>query len=109
MGAGTDAVPVRGLYFSGEVFPALRTPPAHGRMLFPDDDRPGCEGAVVLSHAFWQSRFGGDRAVIGTSITLLQQRFPIVGVAPPDFTGLEVGRAFDVALPICAASRIGKS
>jgi predicted permease len=109
MGAGTDAVPVRGLYFSGEAFPALRTAPAHGRLLFPDDDRPGCEGAVVLSHAFWQSRFGGDRGVVGTSITLLQQRFPIVGVAPPDFTGLEVGRAFDVALPICAASRIGKS
>jgi len=109
MGAGVDAVPVRGLYFSGEVFPALRTVPAHGRLLFPADDRPGCEGAVVLSHAFWQSRFGGDRAVIGTSITLLQQRFPIVGVAPPDFTGLEVGRAFDVALPICAASRIGAS
>jgi predicted permease len=109
MGAGVDAVPVRGLYFSGEAFPALRTVPAHGRLLFPADDRPGCEGAVVLSHAFWQSRFGGDRAVIGTSITLLQQRFPIVGVAPPDFTGLEVGRAFDVALPICAASRIGAS
>ena len=109
MGSGTDAVALRGLYFSGEAFPVLRTSSAHGRLLLPEDDRPGCEGAVVLSHAFWQSRFGGDRSVIGTTITLLQQRFPIVGVAPPDFTGLEVGRAFDVALPICAASRIGKS
>ncbi len=109
MGAGADAVPLRGLYFSGEAFSALRTPPAHGRLLSPDDDRPGCEGAVVLSHAFWQSRFAGDRAIIGTPITLLQQRFPIIGVAAPEFTGLEVGRAFDVALPICAASRIGKT
>ena len=109
MGDGGDVVPVRGLYFSGELFAALRTAPAHGRLLTPDDDRPGCEGAVVLSHAFWQSRFAGDRNVIGRPITLLQQRIQIIGVAPPDFTGLEVGRAFDVALPICAASRIGKS
>jgi putative ABC transport system permease protein len=109
MGTGVDAVPVRALYFSGESFTTLRLPPAHGRLLSAADDRPGCDGAVVLSHAFWQSRFGGDRAVLGTSITLLQQRFPIVGVTPPHFTGLEVGRAFDVALPICAVSRIGKS
>jgi predicted permease len=109
MGSGTDAVPVRGLYFSGGAFSALRTQPAHGRLLLPDDDRPGCEGAVVLSHAFWQSRFAGDRSVIGTTITLLQQRYPIIGVAPPDFTGLEVGRSFDVALPICSAQRIGPS
>jgi len=109
MGTGVDAVPVRGLYFSGESFATLRLSPAHGRLFSSADDRPGCEGAVVLSHAFWQSRFGGDRAVLGTSITLLQQRFPIVGVAPPDFTGLEVGRAFDVALPICASSLFGKS
>ena len=109
MGTGTDAVPLRGLYFSGETFAALRISPAHGRLISADDDRPGCEGAAVLSHAFWQSRFGGDRSVVGSSITLLQQRFPIVGVAAQDFTGLEVGRAFDVALPVCAASRIGPS
>jgi putative ABC transport system permease protein len=109
MGTGAEAVPVRGLYFSGGVFPALRTTPAHGRLLSPADDEPGCEGAVVLSHAFWRSRLGGDPAVIGASITLLQQRFPVIGVAPPEFTGLEVGRAFDVALPICAASRFGPS
>lgn len=109
IGAGVDAVFVRGVYFSGDAFPTLRTPPAHGRLLSAADDQPGCDGAVVLSHAFWQSRFGGDRGVLGTSITLLQQRFPIVGVAPPDFTGLEVGRSFDVALPVCAASRVGPS
>jgi predicted permease len=109
MGTGGDAVFVRGVYFSGDAFTTLRTPPAHGRLLSSADDRPACEGAAILSHAFWQSRFGGDRGVLGTSITLLQQRFPIVGVASPDFTGLEVGRSFDVALPICAASLIGPS
>ena len=109
MGEGADAVPVRGLYFSGEVFSALRVQPAHGRLIEIGDDRPGCEGVVVLSYAFWQSRFGGDRGVLGMPITLLQQRFTIIGVAPPDFTGLEVGRTFQVVLPVCAASKVGPS
>jgi predicted permease len=109
MGDGVDALPVRGLYVSGEAFSTLRLRPASGRLFGTGDDQPGCEGAVVLSHAFWQSRFGGDRSVIGMPITLLQQRLTIIGVAPPQFTGLEVGRSFDVALPICTAARIGPS
>lgn len=109
MGEGGDVVPMRGLYFSGEAFSTLRVQPAHGRLFDRSDDQPGCEGVVVLSHGTWQSRFGGDRDVIGMPITLLQQRFTIVGVAPPHFTGLEVGRTFEVALPVCAAARIGPS
>ena len=62
IGSGVDAVPARGLYFSGGALSALRIPPAQGRLLLPDDDRPGCEGAVVLSHSFWQSRFAADPA-----------------------------------------------
>jgi predicted permease len=109
MGDGVDAEPVRGLYFSGELFSTLRVQPAFGRLIDTADDQPGCEGAVVLSHAFWQSRFAGDQSVLGSPITLLRQRFTIIGVAPPQFTGLEVGRAFDVALPVCASARIGPS
>ena len=108
MGDGASAVPVRGLYVSGELFSALRLQPTRGRLISVADDQPGCEGAVVLSHAFWQSTFGGDHSVLGAPITLLQQRFTIIGVAPSQFTGLEVGRAFDVALPVCAAARIGR-
>jgi predicted permease len=107
IGEGVDAVPVRGLYFSGELFSTLRLQPAHGRLFDIADDQPGCEGAVVISHGFWQSRLGSDPAVLGMPITLLQQRFTIIGISPSHFTGLEVGRAFDVALPICAATRFG--
>ena len=110
MGAGADAVArSRAVLQWRCVSPRCARRRLMAACCSPADDQPGCDGAVVLSHAFWQSRFGGDRSVLGTSITLLQQRFPIVGVAPPDFTGLEVGRSFDVALPICAASRIGPS
>jgi predicted permease len=109
MGDGVDAIPVRGLWFSGDAFATLRLQAAHGRLFSAADDQPGCEGAAVLSHAFWQSRFGGDRGVLGAPITLLQQRFTIVGVAPAHFSGLEIGRGFDVAVPICAAPRFGPS
>ncbi len=107
LGHGVDAVPVRGLYFSGEAFSTLRLRPALGRLFDTSDDQPGCDGAAVISHAFWQSRFGSDPAVLGMPITLLQQPFTIVGVAPAHFTGLEVGRTFDVALPICTSARFG--
>jgi predicted permease len=54
----------------------------------------------VLSYGFWQRRFGGDADVIGRTLTLENAPFTIVGVTPPGFFGTDVGRAFDVGLPI---------
>ena len=58
----------------------------------------------MISHAFWQTYLGGRESAIGGSLTLLDQPFTIVGVAPPSFTGVEVGRTFDVALAVCSAA-----
>src|SRR5262249_11998267 len=52
--------------------------------------------------AFWRREFGADPGAVGRAILLDGHRFDIVGVAPASFTGVEVGRRFDVALPICA-------
>lgn len=106
VGRGADAVPVRGVYFSGEAFHSLRVTAARGRLFTPADDRRGCPGGAVLSHAFWTSHFGGDPSIAGRPLIVMQQPFEIIGVAPPRFTGLEVGRSFDVALPLCSAARI---
>ena len=57
-----------------------------------------------MSHAFWQSYLGGRESAIGGTLRLLDQPFTVVGVAPAAFTGLEVGQAFDVAVPLCAAA-----
>jgi len=53
-------------------------------------DSPGAQPYVVLSHGFWQRRYGGDRAVVGKSLVVNTQSFTVLGVMPEDFTGLEV-------------------
>ena len=88
---------------SGGFFGTLGVRPALGRVLTDSDDVSGCANpAVVLGHAFWQTEFGGDRRVIGKQLMLGRDSYEIVGVAPAEFTGLQVGRRFDVAAPLCS-------
>jgi predicted permease len=103
LSAGGEARPVVGIFVSGRFFDVLGVTPAVGRMFTPDDDRRGAGEAgpvAVLSHAFWQREYGGDPQVVGRGISLDGHAFTIVGVAPAGFYGIEVGRTFDVAVPI---------
>jgi putative ABC transport system permease protein len=98
---------VQGLWVSGEFFQTLGVSPAVGRLFNAADDRPGCSpGGAVISDSFWQREFGGDRSVLGRVLTLDRRPFEIVGVTPPDFYGVEVGRYFDVAVPLCTEPAI---
>ncbi|MCM3870369.1 MAG: ABC transporter permease [Pyrinomonadaceae bacterium] len=100
---GGEARPAKALWVSGDFFNVIGVPPALGRVFSADDDKRGCSApGVVISHGFWQREYGGDAGVLGRKITLANQPFDIVGVTPASFFGLEVGRSFDVALPICA-------
>src|SRR5439155_1685932 len=54
------------------------------------------------SHDFWQARYAGNPDAIGQRIMLDRRPFDVIGVAPAGFFGVEVGRTFDVALPLCA-------
>lgn len=91
-----------GLWVSGHFFTTLGIHPALGTLLAPADDRPGCQPRAVLGDGFWRRNFGADSSVIGRTIVLNSRPAEIIGVAPAGFLGLEVGRAFDVALPLCA-------
>ena len=95
---------VEGLWVSGSFFTMLGVAPVMGRVFTPEEDRPGCGyfGAVV-SHAFWQRELGGRADAIGQPLTIGTDRAPVIGVTPERFFGVEVGRRFDVALPICSA------
>src|SRR5688572_3605933 len=99
---GGEARTADGLWVSGEFFDTLGLVPAAGRLLSPEDDRPGCVARAVLGHGMWQRAYGGDPSAVGRSITLDSKPVEIIGVAPAAFHGLEVGRVFDVVLPLCA-------
>jgi predicted permease len=102
MANGGEIQPVAGLYVSGGYFAGLGVPALIGRTLTPEDDvrGGGQDGAVaVISYAFWQRRFGGAADALGRTLTLDRVPFTIVGVAPPEFFGAEIGRTFDVAVP----------
>lgn len=91
----------RGRLVSGNYFAVLGVPMFLGRPLTVDDDRVKNGAPVaVLSYAYWQRRFAGDRTIIGRTITVNRIPFTVVGVAPPGFSGEVVGRMTDIWMPI---------
>jgi putative ABC transport system permease protein len=80
-----DGEPQRllGARVSPNLFTVLGVSPVLGRTFAPDEDRPGRDKVVVLSHALWQSRFGGDSAIVGRQIRLDGSMHTVVGVMPP--------------------------
>ena len=105
---GGRAVPVDGAYVSGRFFDVLGVTAFRGRMLTPADDSAALPSGpvAVISHRFWRQHFGGADDVVGRQLTvqLQRQRFPftVVGVMPPGFSGVDVGRMADVMLPFAA-------
>jgi putative ABC transport system permease protein len=93
----------RGLFVSGDFFRVLGVQPLLGRVFTAADDRHGCglPGAVI-SYSFWQNELGGDAFVIGRKLTLNFEPVEVIGVTPAGFFGPEIGRSYDVAVPICA-------
>jgi predicted permease len=110
VGRGADMRAVRLLWVSGEFFPVLGIHAGRGRLFVSADDHRDCgTQGVVISDAFWRSYFGGSESAIGGNLPILDRSVPVIGVTPPEFFGLEVGRQFDIALPICAAGGFPRS
>ena len=94
---------VEGIWADGGFFEMLGVSAALGRTFSARDDvrGGGPDGAVaVLSHRYWQAAFGGAANVLGRAVHLNGVPFTIVGVMPPDFFGVEVGRSFDLMVPL---------
>ncbi|MEW5981294.1 MAG: ABC transporter permease [Acidobacteriota bacterium] len=103
LAAGGETSYVNGIWASGEFFDVLGAPAILGRTLTPADDRRGggADGPVaVVSYAFWQRHYGGAADVVGRPLMLDRVAFTVVGVTGPEFFGPDVGRAFDVVVPI---------
>jgi predicted permease len=100
---GGEVHNVQGLWVSGEIFNVLGVEAERGRVLTPTDDQKGCASpGLVISHSFWQQQYAGTESIVGQRISLEKHSFAIVGVTPPNFYGVEAGRDFDVAVPLCA-------
>src|SRR5690606_11606325 len=109
LGGDAGRRPVRALFVSGDFFRVLGVRPALGRAFSAADDRPGCgvPGAVI-SDGFWRREMGADATAIGRTITLNERPLEVLGVTPPHFVGLQVGRSYDVAVPVCAQAVLGQ-
>ena len=102
---GGETKYANGVWASAASFDVLGIKPVRGRLFTPADDTRGGgpDGpVVVISHAFWQKHFGGAPDAIGRTLTLERVPMTVIGVTPPSFSGLNVGRSFDVAVPLGA-------
>lgn len=82
---GGDPERLAAVAVTGDLFAALGVEPLHGRRLQPDDQRPGARPVVVLGHALWLRRFGGDPGAVGRTIVLDDKPIEVAGVMPPGF------------------------
>ena len=98
-----DGEPLRvfGDIVSGNYFDLLGVRAALGRTFAPDEDRtPNANPVIVISHNFWQRRFGGDPSVVGRAVTLNGHQFTVIGVGPPGFHGTEPYLDLDLWAPM---------
>ncbi|HZX97691.1 MAG TPA: ABC transporter permease [Myxococcales bacterium] len=96
-GAGGEPERVLGRMATSELLPQLGIQPVLGRLYGPEEDKPGAPRTVLLSHGLWQRRFGGDPAVVGSSIQLSGDSYTVLGVLPRDLRFLSGG---DVWVPL---------
>jgi predicted permease len=86
---------------SGNYFDALGVQPYLGRFMHASEEHgQNSMPEIVLSYALWQSRFNGDRSVIGRTVQINKHPFTIIGVARPDFRGTELFFAPDFWAPV---------
>ena len=80
-----EPVQLAGATVTPSLFRVLGVPPVLGRAFTEEEGEPGGDRVAVLSHSFWQRRFGGQASVVGTVLTLDAQPYTVVGVMPPTF------------------------
>jgi len=92
---------------SGSYYRGLGVTPVIGRAIGDEDDRPGSEPLAVLSHGYWERRFGGAGDVVGRVVTVNGLAVTIAGVSPAGFEGtLDLGRVADLTLALAVLPQI---
>ncbi|HEV8234069.1 MAG TPA: ADOP family duplicated permease, partial [Gemmatimonadaceae bacterium] len=100
-GAGATTEQPHARFVTGNFFSLLGVPPYAGRTFTAaEDETPGQDPVVVLSYDYWQSRFSGSPAAIGSVMRINDVSVSIIGVTPPGFRGDIVGQPLDFWLPM---------
>jgi putative ABC transport system permease protein len=94
---------------STEFFTMLGVEPAIGRTIAPNEQGPGGQKVLVISHGLWQRRFGGDKAVLGQKVSLDDEPFTIIGVMPPQFRFEEQQAWFPFPFDFSEGQRAGRA
>lgn len=71
-----------------------------------DQTAPGANPVLVMSYGYWQRRFGGNPAVIGSRLIVNGSPFTVIGITPPNFIGTEVGSATDFWVPVTMQAQL---
>lgn len=99
-----DGVPeqIEGIRLSAGVLRALMVEAARGRLFLPEDAEPPIAHVAVISHGFWQRRFGADPDLLGRDILINREPWTVVGILPPEFRFPDWGTLVqpDAFLPI---------
>jgi predicted permease len=104
---GRDPSLASGFGTTGNYFDVLRVQPHLGRFFHGSDEHgPGSAPYLVLSHAYWHSRFQDDPGVIGRTVQLNKHPFTIIGVAPPGFRGTLLFVSPDFFMPIVNQAQV---
>ncbi|HKU76657.1 MAG TPA: ABC transporter permease [Pyrinomonadaceae bacterium] len=99
-GAG-EVEPIWGEAVSGNYFDVLGVAAQKGRTFAADEDLvPRQKPVAVISHSLWQRRFNSDPEVIGKTVTLHDQPLTVIGVAPPQYTGMIRGISVELWVPM---------
>ncbi|MDX2149591.1 MAG: ABC transporter permease [Bryobacteraceae bacterium] len=95
---------------SGNYYEVLGVKPHIGRLLTREDDvTPGAHPVIVISHNYWQRRFGGDAGVVGKTIRVNAYPVTVLGVTPPGFDGLDQGSSVDISGPVRMQAELERS
>ncbi len=101
---------VWGTLVTANYFRVLGVRPVLGRGFLPSEDQVANAAAVtVISYRLWQTRFGGDRAILGRTIHIDTHPFTIVGVTPPIFQGSTSGLRSEIWMPVTMAPEVTPS
>jgi predicted permease len=110
LGGANQVEEIWGELVTANYFDVLGVPAFQGRTFVAEENvAPNRNPVVVMSHGLWQRRFNSDPSIVGQTITLNNQPFTVIGIAPPQYTGMMRGLSSEIWVPAMMAPALDSS